>query len=1311
MPHTSRQSSARPNSDRFRWGGRKGDFAVIICCLLSLGMAAGNLFGQVDKTPNLKELPEISPDFEARLFAKEPLVRNACSLAFDSRGRMFVGQGPQYRTPTPSTPGDSVVILEDTDGDGVADKVRTFATGFNCIQGLAWHGKDLWVANAPDLTIVRDTDGDDVADEYIRVFTDLGNIEHALHGLNWAPDGRLYMSKGNSKGVVIKNWKKDEPDRIAPKPFRELWGVPGPPDAPDFPPPRSFTRATYKATYQDWKDDWGRMGGILRCEDMGRGLEIVARGYRNAFGLGVDASFDWLGVDQDQSDGDRLFMPFYGANFGWAHAWSGHWTGENHLPTVPISAPVIHGSLTGVLYADAPNWPDKFRGVWIINDWLLKKTYLHRPDWKGALMQPQGGRWEDFIIGSKALYRPVDLAFGPDGALFIIGWGSGYGVEWDKEGNMTNEGRIFRIMPKGASPLPPPGSTKPPGMSVTELIAEFGSVLPVRRIDAQDELVRRGNAAAGDIRKALAQPGLSTARETWSLWTLARIGGAGAEGFMKGIAADPSAQFNRRLQAVRALGFLKSAALPELLPALLASSEPRLRFAAIQAAHQANSTACVAILTNHAATESERICYFATWRALRDLGGAPTLEPLLADTRGPVRCAALLGLRDLGPVKPELLAVLASDMDESVRTVAQLAMGRPAKGPEIRSPAKAPAPGKSGPESGRISPITSNLRAESARSYTQGTLKNGERAYTDRSYVFTKVPESLDGAEMIRTANDDDDTRGNSFLTFDLAMESTVFIAHDRRIAGRPEWMKPFADTDLALATDHNQFHLWSQDFPAGKVSLGGSLVAASSGTKSNYFVIIKPKPLVPPPALTTAEQSLAALAKADARRGEALFFNVATCSICHRVGNRGTNFGPDLTNLGARMEAKYIVQSLLEPNAVITEGFAGHSVEAGGKSYFGILLSAGPTLRIGLVTGQVVEIPENTIKRHEILPVSPMPPQSALLKPQDVADITAWLMTAKQEASSTTQPTALPKPAPAKPSSAAPPSTAPSATAPSATAKPADSSPLTAVEKPDRLVIMQSGGMIGEFVFSDPKIRRPFFANLRAPGGIPVTRTWPPVPGVDAVDHADMHPGVWLAFGNLAGHDFWRNKGTMKHESFAAPPAWKGDRLEFSTISSLLTSKDTKLAAMRSDFSIAPKGGELHLTWAAAFTPEGDGFYFGDQEEMGLGVRMATPLIEKSGGRITASTGKTTANATWGQPAEWCDYSGTINGIQVGAKIIPDPANFRPSWWHNRDYGVFVANPFGRGAMKQGKPDRTEVKKGETFRMKFTIILHAGKP
>jgi hypothetical protein len=58
----------------------------------------------------------------------------------------------------------------------------------------------------------------------------------------------------------------------------------------------------------------------------------------------------------------------------------------------------------------------------------------------------------------------------------------------------------------------------------------------------------------------------------------------------------------------------------------------------------------------------------------------------------------------------------------------------------------------------------------------------------------------------------------------------------------------------------------------------------------------------------------------------------------------------------------------------------------------------------------------------------------------------------------------------------------------------------------------------------------------------------------------------------------------------------------------------------------------------------------------------------------------------------------------------MPDAANFRPSWFHARDYGLFVANPFGRQAFRKGEPSRVEVKPGETFRLRFAVLLHSGE-
>ena len=64
-----------------------------------------------------------------------------------------------------------------------------------------------------------------------------------------------------------------------------------------------------------------------------------------------------------------------------------------------------------------------------------------------------------------------------------------------------------------------------------------------------------------------------------------------------------------------------------------------------------------------------------------------------------------------------------------------------------------------------------------------------------------------------------------------------------------------------------------------------------------------------------------------------------------------------------------------------------------------------------------------------------------------------------------------------------------------------------------------------------------------------------------------------------------------------------------------------------------------------------------------------------------------------------------------MGITLMADPANFRPSWWHNRDYGVFVANPFGREAMNQGAKSAVTVKRGDSFRLRFAVAIHSVGP
>lgn len=261
-----------------------------------------------------------------------------------------------------------------------------------------------------------------------------------------------------------------------------------------------------------------------------------------------------------------------------------------------------------------------------------------------------------------------------------------------------------------------------------------------------------------------------------------------------------------------------------------------------------------------------------------------------------------------------------------------------------------------------------------------------------------------------------------------------------------------------------------------------------------------------------------------------------------------------------------------------------------------------------------------------------------------------------------------------------------------------------------DRLLISIDGSQVAEFVFNDEKVWRPYFANLRLPSGLQVTRNHPPIEGVDAVDHDTMHPGVWLGLGDISGNDFWRNKARMRHLRFTSEPAAEGDKLTFATECQMLTYADKPLCRLSNRFTLAVRPAGWLLIWDATFHADAEEISFGDQEEMGFGARIATPLTEKNGGRILNSGGLQTAKRTWGQPAAWCDYSGTIGDQSAGITLMAGPSNFRPSWWHNRDYGLFVANPFGRAAMKQGETSTTRVSQGNALQLHFGAFLHTNQ-
>lgn len=255
---------------------------------------------------------------------------------------------------------------------------------------------------------------------------------------------------------------------------------------------------------------------------------------------------------------------------------------------------------------------------------------------------------------------------------------------------------------------------------------------------------------------------------------------------------------------------------------------------------------------------------------------------------------------------------------------------------------------------------------------------------------------------------------------------------------------------------------------------------------------------------------------------------------------------------------------------------------------------------------------------------------------------------------------------------------------------------------------ILVGAERIAAFVHRDERIARPYLAHVSLPGGPQVTRAHPPVAGTDPTDHDTMHPGIWLAFGDLGGADFWRNRAAVRTEGLTLGPhdAEGGAftvRNAYRAPGGALVCGETA----RQRVAVHPDG--VLLAFDSVFSPGEGPCVFGDQEEMGLGVRLATPLAPRNGGVLMNSAGLRGESGAWGKAADWCDTTGVVAGRKAGVTLMAHPDNFRRSWFHVRDYGLMVANPFGRNAFTGGERSAVTVAAGEKLRLRFGVFLHRG--
>ncbi len=358
---------------------------------------------------------------KVNLFADEkqfPQLIQPVQMAWDTKGRLWVAVWPNYpeRTPT-SKKGDSLLIFEDTDGDGKADKVTTCVDDLNAPTGFQFYKDGVLVMQAPDLWFLRDTDGDGKADYRERVLMgmDSADSHHTANSLCHDPGGAIYLSDGVFHRTQVETY--DGPTRNS--------------DA-----------------------------GIYRFEPRTGHFETyVNYGFANPHGRVFDA---W---------GNDIITDATGNNSYFGPAFSGHIDYEKgkhagmkqfwERPSRPCPA-------TGIL--TSRHFPEELQGDFLnLNVISFQGVYLVKvtPDGSGL----QGETQENLISSTDPNFRPICISTGPDGAIYFCDWNNpliGHMQHHLRDPNRDHEhGRIYRITYEGRPLLKAP---KIAGASIPALL-------------------------------------------------------------------------------------------------------------------------------------------------------------------------------------------------------------------------------------------------------------------------------------------------------------------------------------------------------------------------------------------------------------------------------------------------------------------------------------------------------------------------------------------------------------------------------------------------------------------------------------------------------------------------------------------------------------------------------------------------------------------------------------------------------------------------------------------------------------------------